>query len=131
MENVKSKIIKRLESLILEAEDLKKKRHDSGETDLWEKRCESLLQRIGGDKLIDNFIRLNAISFYPDMPEEEYQEGYLANLSNNINLLISIKEDLELFDEDDEKDLKKIKHKIELGANIGIFKGRYSQEREK
>jgi len=131
MANAKNKILERLGNLIDQIEDLKKERHGSQCADLWKKRVEKLVERIGGDKLSGDFFSAGAFSFSMYAGEGELQEYYLKQMNAWHNFLVVIKEDLELFDDIDEPELSKIKHKFEIGANVGIFKGKYSQEKER
>lgn len=131
MDETKQKILKRLEELLSQIPGLKKENYDSELTDLWEERVKKLLERIGGEKLIKDFHHSGATAFNMYASERELQEYYLKRLSGYNNFLTALKEDLELFDETDESTLTKLKHKFEVGANLGIIKGKYSQEREK
>jgi len=131
MPNTKQKILTRLGDLIIQISDLMKERHDSQKADLWKKRVIKLLERMGGEKLVGKFHSAGAFSFTMYPSEGELQEYYLKQISAWHNFLITLKEDLELFDDIDEPELSKIKHKFEIGANVGILKGKYSQEKEK
>ena len=91
---------------------------------------EKLLERIGGEKLVYAFRCAISFSFNVRADDTARLEYKLKQLEVGKNYLIVIKDDLELFDDADEKDLKKIKHKFEAGVDLGIVKGKYTHERE-
>jgi hypothetical protein len=131
MEDTKQKIIKRLDELINQIPELRKEYHESEKIGLWQERVKKILERIGGESLVRKFNSAGAFAFHMNPSDAEKQEYYLKQINGWSNFLIALKEDLELFDESDNEGLKKIKHKFEMGANLGIVKGKYSQEREK
>ena len=132
MNDTKQKILTRLSDLINQIPELKKVKYDSESVKLWEERVKKLLERIGGEKIIKDFNKISsfAMSMFAKT-DTEHEEIFLKRLTARNSFLVALKEDLELFDESDEPELKKIKHKFELGADLGIIKGKYSQEREK
>ena len=133
MNETTKKIIGKLDSLIEEGGRLKKEIRDPEDPNIqmWEMRANKLLERIGGEKLTGDFSAAGAFSFDMYATSQECLDYALRAIGARTNCLIVIKEDLELFDESDEQELKKIKHKFEVGADLGIIKGKYTQERGK
>jgi len=132
MSDVKDKIISKMNELIEEADVLKNEisNFDDARVDTWRMRATKLLERVGGEKLVREFNRSGAFSINMRASERERFEYTLKAIEGRKNCLIVIAEDLEFFDDKDEEEIAKIKHKIEAGVNVGFFKGKYTQERE-
>jgi len=130
---VKDKIIKKLISLIEEAEILKKEitSYKDPRIDTWKMKSRKLLERIGEDRLAGQFNAAGTSSFNMMASERERFNYVLRVLEGRKNFLIVVKEDLELFEEEDAPELRKIKHKFEAGLDLKIIKGKYTQERER
>jgi len=132
MSEVKEKIIKRLEELIEEGEQFKNTTIQAKDSnvDMWRMKCHKLLERIGGEKLNGEFNAAGAFSYNMRMSESERVQYRKRQIEGRTNFLKVTKDDLELFDDNDEPELKRIKHKFEGGLDLGILKGKYTQERE-
>lgn len=132
MSEVKEKIIKRLEGLIGEGEQLKNTaiQAEDPNVHMWRMKCSKLLERIGGEKLIGKFNAAGSFSYNTRMSESERVLYRKRQIEGRTNFLKVTKDDLELFDDNDEPELKRIKHKFEGGVDLGILKGKYTQERE-
>ena len=132
MADVKEKILERLDSLISEGRKLKEDVLDRKDLkiQMWDMRAKKLLERIGGEEATKKFNIAGAFSYNTRATERELNDLALRSIEARTNYLIVIKEDLELFDDKDEPQLNKIKNKLEAGLNLGVFKGKFSTERE-
>ena len=132
MSEAKEKMLKRLEELIIEGEKLKNTgiQLNDPAINMWHMKCEKILDRIGGEKLIGEFNSAGAFAFNMRMSDGERVEHRKMQVEGRTNFLQVTKEDLKLFDDTDEPVLKKIKHKFEGGVNLGFVKGKYTQERD-
>ena len=133
MDETKKKILTKLDELMAEAMSLKSdiKDHEDLRVRTWKIATEKLLERIGGEKLIRDFRSSTSFSFNVMDGDDERLEYKKKVLEGGKNFLKITKDDLELFEDSDEKELKKIKHKFEAGIDIGIVKGKYTHESEK
>ena len=132
MSDVKIRIITKLDELISEAKKLHGEIVDPNDTrvDMWEMRSRKLLEKIGGEKLKGEFNAAGAFSFNMRMSDHERLNYSRRQLEGRKNYLLVVKEEMEFFQEEDESELKKIKHKFVGGINLGIFKAEYVQGRE-
>ena len=133
MNEVKAKILDKLNSLIDEGKKLKSevKNSEDPNIQMWEMRAKQLLERVGGLEISKKFNMVGMFAYNMRSTERELLDLELRGIEARTNYLIVIKEDLELFDDKDEPQLNKIKNKFEAGLNIGVFKGKYSTERER
>lgn len=154
MNKGKEILIKRLERLISDVDKIKKLETYHPDIDLFEKRVITLLERLGNPKFIKEFedcfpedvgISLRERLGYAAKEtkrERLWEYGPITdesdffgrpNIVNCIkNLLVGIKEDIELFeDKKVKKEVEKIKRKWEIEAGIpGIAKAKYAKEKE-
>lgn len=123
----KEKILKRFEELIDQTEEIKKGKRDSLAYDLWKKRVESLLEKVGGEKLLRRYRDCFPSIGICSLPESSYHEEFLDTAGKVKNLLIAAKESIELFeDEEVKKETKKLKRHFEIEGGIpGILKGKF------
>ena len=132
MSETKEKILKRLEELIREGEQLKNviiQKNDAN-VSMQRMKCDNLLDRLGGERLIGKFNSAGAFSYNMRISEDERIEYRKRRVEGQTNFLKTTKENLELFDGTDEPELKKIKRKIEAQLDLGIAKVKYKQERD-
>ena len=90
------KVLKRFEELIDQAEEIKKVKEGSSEYDLWKKRVELLLEKVGGEGLYRRYER-SFPKWAGGLPESTHRERFLEAVERVKNLLIAAKEDVELF----------------------------------
>jgi len=131
MPSLEEKIVNRLQELIQEGEQLSKEISQSEDPnfDMWRMKCEKLLERMGGEELVGQYTSVGEFSYVVGMSESESLEYDKRAIGGRTDFLKVVKDDLELFGGEDEKELKKIKHRFEGGINLGILKGKYTQER--
>jgi uncharacterized protein YbaR (Trm112 family) len=146
----KSKVLERLERLINQISQVEKTEWPyPGKYDLWKRRVELFLRRVCSSEIVEEF---NSITKEERLPpsgtwlfsgktfEQRLQQRrekeliyYRAALYRAKNLLNAVKEDIELFELDEEakKEAKKIKRKYEIEGGIpGLLKGKFSKEVE-
>ena len=153
MNKGKEILIKRLERLISDVDRIKKLEMYHSDIDLFEKRVITLLERLENPKFIKEFedcfpqedsISLREKLSYPAKETKRFklweygpttEESVFFGRSNPLNciknLLVSIKEDVELFeDKKVKKGIEKIKRKltIEVGIPSGV---KIKHEKEK
>lgn len=154
--NLKGKeiLIKRLERLISDADRIKELETRHSDIDLFEKRVITLLERLGNPKFIKEFedcfpedvdISYRERLGYPPKETKRYRlreygpatdESAFFGRSDIVNciknLLVSIKEDVELFeDKKVKKGIGKIKRKWAIEAGIpGVVKTKYEEEKD-
>ena len=133
MSDTKEKIIERLNSIIEEGEKLKSEvnSYKDPKIKMWEMRATTLLERIGGEELVRKFVAVGSFSIRRGMSDKEWLDYKIKAIEGRTNFLIVKKEDLELFSEEDEPQIKKIRDKFEAGIDLGLIKGKVSRERER
>lgn len=138
----KEKILGRISELITQADELKKQKYDSEDVDLWRKKVKKVLDRLGGETLINEYKRciyvpfsvgdfdLRTNTFESSYSENERQDNFLEENLRIKNLLIVVKEDIELFgDEKTEKKAREIRRHFEAEAGIpGFIKAKWGAE---
>ncbi|MFH1788325.1 MAG: hypothetical protein ABH834_02975 [Candidatus Altiarchaeota archaeon] len=149
-DNTQARIISRADKLISQGNELVEKKGDLDyefyvkEKDLWHKRVKTFLQRVCGETLIKEYekcLHQPSIIGYLDLDTGNIKSPYSEQntveiLSTEIttinNLLIAVREDIELFgDKDTDKQIKKIKKHFELEASIpGIAKAKWGAKED-
>ena len=121
MTNGKNRILDRISELIDQADGVKKS-GESEEADLWRKRVKTLLERIGGDKLIREYNNCFPCVVFIGKSKEDNQRSFLDEISKIKNLLIAVKEDIEIFgDKETEKETKKIKRHFKAEVVVPLL----------
>lgn len=112
---LKEKIIRRLDELMASGSQIKESMaiQNDEEYEMWEMQCTKLLERIGGETLVDQYASAGLCAHGPIMSDEQALEFKKRRVSGRINYLKVLKDDLILFGDEDEPELKKIKHKFE------------------
>lgn len=90
------KVLKRFEELIGQAEEIKKSKEDSSEYDLWKKRVELLLEKVGGEGLYRRY-ESSFPKWTGGLSESIHRERFVETVERVKNLLIAAKEDVEFF----------------------------------
>jgi hypothetical protein len=132
MSELKEKVLKRLDELIQEGEQLKNteiKENDPG-FNMWHTRCRTFLERLGGDKLTGSFNTAGALPFAMNMSDKEAVLYRKRQVEGRTGFLKVTKEDLALFDEKDEPGLARIRYKFEGGDDPALLKGKYTYKIE-
>jgi hypothetical protein len=131
----RDKIIKRFETLIEKGKGLNdtSSKEQFNEEDLWKNQVETLILRIGGEKLL---LRYHNGVLKPLVPSSILHKVYgtepekFFSFISAINFLVAIKEDIELFgDDESEKESKKLRRHFEIEAGIpGVAKAKWGAE---
>lgn len=130
----REKLASHLGELIHEGEPLAGGSSHSAEVDLWKVRCDRAL-RLVSDREANEFrvpkeeMRIASEIYSNGRGPEEDQAYWRAILPFKLNVLRAVKEQLELFDEEEQDYLDTVKRFWELKANVGVLQGKIGGEK--
>jgi len=117
---------------VFEEEYARMREQNTKNLGLWKQRVETLILRIGGEKLLARYNKVSTrkLSSLERILRED--EEPIFDLEGAINFLTAIKEDVELFgDKESEKEAKRIKKHFEAEVGIpGVVKTKWGAKEE-